>query len=103
MVEGWNRGGQVVVEFDQHPLALAQLPRMERTYGPRFRIGQTTYPGFWKDGVDTTSKDSHVVALAKANNWVVVAEDASIRGACLLEGVECIGWEELARRAGIVP
>lgn len=45
-IEGWSKAGQVVVDLAHQPLALGQMPRIERTYGPRFKVGQTTYAGF---------------------------------------------------------
>lgn len=36
--------------------------------------------------------------FAKAYGWTVVSNDGSVRGACLLEGIECHSWEQLAHR-----
>lgn len=79
-----------------------QLSYMEKTYGPEFSIGDIIYPGFWKSASGHKAADGQVVALAKTRKWVVVSGDRSVRGACAKENIECISWEDFARRLSLI-
>lgn len=57
-----------------------------------------TYGGFWSSRAGRRSADSQVVAAAKANGWIVIANDVSVHGACYFEQLDCHRWEYLARR-----
>ena len=96
MLEGWEQGRNVVIDLDQDMPARGLLPAIERSYGPPFNDAGLTYPGFWKSKAGHDAADGEVVALAKANRWTVVSNDNSVRGACLLEGIECLPWQSLA-------
>lgn len=83
--------------IDLDPHALEFLPEIERQYGPPFRVGQKTYAGFWQSASGRRSIDGQVVALAKARGWIVISNDDSVHGPCMLEGVLCRRWEEIGR------
>jgi hypothetical protein len=101
--EGTDRLGQrlerlsrfnVIVQLDHQ--ALTHLSRIERAYGSPFHLGGITYPGFWNSPGGRKSADSQVVALAKSRGWVVISNDRSVHGACLLEAIVCRHWDALA-------
>ena len=79
-----------------------QLSHIERTYGPQFTIGKITYPGLWASRSGKRAADGQVIAVGKVRGWVVVSNDGSVKGACAKEGIECIAWEDFARRLGLI-
>lgn len=100
-LEKWKVEFNAVVKLG--PGDLAQLPLIEQHYGPSFSIGHHKYRGFWAGPSGKKSADGQVVALAKARGWTAVSGDGSIRAACAIEGVDCVSWEDLARRLSILP
>jgi hypothetical protein len=94
-LQKWEAKYALVVALDQEARAL--LPDIELKYGPQFNRGGKVYAGFWKSASGKKSSDSQVVALAKSKQWVVISNDNSIHGACMLEGVICRRWEEIGR------
>ena len=96
MLVQWKEDARTTVILDDDGMAKSLLPAIERTYGPQFHIGGITYPGFWKSKAGRAAADGEVVAFAKAHGWTVVSNDGSVRGACLLESIECHSWEQLA-------
>jgi hypothetical protein len=94
-LEQWQKKYPLVVKLDRKALEL--LRDIEVKYGPQFNQGGMVYPGFWKSASGKKSVDSQVVALAKSREWVVISNDSSIHGACMLEGVICRRWEEIGR------
>ncbi len=94
-IEQWEKKYSFIVHLDHKSLEL--LPDIERKYGPPFSVGGITYPGFWKSPSGKKSVDAQVVALAKSRGWIVVSNDNSIHGACMLEDVESRRWEEIGR------
>ena len=98
----WKEDARVAVSLDDDAVAKSLLPDIERTYGPQFHIGGLTYAGFWSSKAGRDAADGEVVAFAKAYGWTVVSNDGSVRGACLLEGIECHSWEQLAHRLDTV-
>lgn len=78
-----------------------ELARIDRLYGDKVTVGGRDYPGFWHSPAGRKAADAQVVAVGKVFGWTVVSDDQAVRFACLLENVECIGWSEFARRAGI--
>jgi hypothetical protein len=94
-IEQWKKKYSFVISLDLKALEL--LPDIERKYGPPFSVGGKTYPGFWKSPSGKKSVDAQVVALAKSRVWIVVSNDNSIHGACMLENVKCRRWEEIGR------
>jgi hypothetical protein len=94
-IEQWEKKYSFIVHLDHKALEL--LPDIERKYGPPFSVGGITYPGFWKSPSGKKSVDAQVVALAKSRGWIVVSNDNSIHGACMLENVESRRWEEIGR------
>lgn len=103
MLTQWKEDARTTVNLDDDGAAKALLPDIERAYGPPFSIGGVTYPGFWKSKAGRAAADGEVVAFAKARGWTVVSNDGSVRGACLLESVECHSWEQLAHRLAARP
>lgn len=79
-----------------------EVPRIDVAYGEKVSVGGREYPGFWHSSAGRKAADAQVVAVAKVFGWTVVSDDRAVRYACLLERVECIGWSEFARRAGII-
>ena len=94
----WKEDARTTVNLDDDGAAKALLPDIERAYGPPFSIGGITYSGFWRSKAGRDAADGEVVAFAKARGWTVVSNDGSVRGACLLERIECHSWEHLAHR-----
>jgi hypothetical protein len=94
-LQKWQSNYSLVVKLDYKALAL--LPGIELKYGPQFNQAGMVYKGFWKSASGKKSADSQVVALAKSREWVVISNDVSIHGACMLEGVICRRWEEIGR------
>ena len=66
-------------------------------------MGNTDYKGFWKSAARKKAADSQVVAVAKLHGRIAVSDDHAILLACMIEGVQCIGWTEFARRTGVAP
>lgn len=96
-LQQWNTKYGVVAMLNKDQAAKDLLPDMETKYGPVFHVGGVTYPGFWASGRGRKTADGQLVAFARANGWVVISNDVSVHGACLLENVECRRWEYLAR------
>jgi hypothetical protein len=94
-LQKWQANYPLVVKLDNKALAL--LPDIELKYGPQFNQVGMVYKGFWKSASGKKSADSQVVALAKSQDWVVISNDVTIHGACMLEGVICRRWEEIGR------
>jgi rRNA-processing protein FCF1 len=102
MIRNWAESYQrlVVVIGRDHRLR-EEVPRIEVAYGEKVIVGQREYPGFWHSPAGRKAADAQVVAVGKVFRWTVVSDDRAVRFACSLENVECIGWSEFARRAGI--
>lgn len=95
ILERWKGKYPLIVDLDIGALAL--LPDIELKYGPQFNQGGKVYPGFWKSASGRKSADSQLVALAKSRGWIVISNDISVHGACMMEGVICRRWEEIGR------
>jgi len=76
-----------------------ELSRIAPKYGPHFTVGKQTYPGFWSSRAGRKAAEGKVIAVAKVLKGTVVSNEKTVRGACLLERVPCIGWEEFVRQA----
>lgn len=77
----------------------ALMKQLDTKYGPPFSIIKGhNYSGFWKTEGVGGGVDSQIVAVAKERGYLVVSNDNSIHGACMLEDVECIRYEEFGRR-----
>jgi hypothetical protein len=75
------------------------MKQIDEKYGPPFHIIKgKDYPGFWKTEPPGGGVDAQVIAVAKERKYIVVSNDHSIHGACMLENVECIRYEEFGRR-----
>ncbi len=74
------------------------MKQVDLKYGSQFSIGGKTYAGFWKTEVRGGGVDAQVIAVAKEEKHIVVTNDNCIHGACMLENVECIRFEEFGRR-----
>ncbi|RKY02745.1 hypothetical protein DRP77_07410 [Candidatus Poribacteria bacterium] len=96
-VERWERDYQFVIRFKDRRLR-EELARIERKYGERIAVGKRAYNGFWSSRAGRRSADPQVVAVGKVRGGIVVSDDLAVRMVCMLEGVECIGWSEFARR-----
>lgn len=80
-----------------------EIPRLERLYGEKIRVGTQEYAGFWHSKAGRRSVDAQVVAVAKMlKGGVAVSDNGAVKLACAVEGVQCIGWSEFARRIGLV-
>lgn len=97
-VEQWQRKYQVVAEVAPDTQAGEWLSVIERQYGEEIVVRSRRYPGFWKSRRGRRSADGQVVALAKANGWIVVSNDRAVSLVSMLEGVPCITWQEFARQ-----
>lgn len=98
LLDKWQSQYSVIIQLND--VDKNQLSYIEQTYGRGFSIGAIIYPGFWKSASGHKAADGQVVALAKTRKWVVVSGDKSVRGACAKENIECISWEDFARRLG---
>jgi len=56
------------------------------------------YRGFWRTEFPGGGVDAQVIVLAKERKYIVISNDNSIHGACMLENVEWIRYEEFGRR-----
>ncbi len=91
----WKEKYPLVVELDTN--ALEVYTQIQRKYGRQFSIKSITYSGLWATRSGQKSTDSSVIALAKSRGWIVISDDSSVRGACMLEDVACHPWEEIGR------
>lgn len=91
----WKEKYPLVVELDTN--ALEVYTQIQRKYGRQFSIKSFTYPGLWETRSGQKSTDASVIALAKSRGWIVISDDTSVRGACMLENVACRPWEEIGR------
>jgi hypothetical protein len=97
-LETWRGKYGIVIAIDANQQLKRENARVERTYGPEIKLGGSTRPGFWKSKQGEKAADGHVVTVAKVLKIVAVSQDQAVRDACLLEDVECIGWQEFWRR-----
>lgn len=75
------------------------MRKIDEIYGPPFYIIKgRNYPGFWKTEGAGGGVDSQIVAVAKERGYFVVSNDHSIHGACMLEDIACMLYEEFGRR-----
>jgi hypothetical protein len=80
-----------------------EIPRLERLYGEKIRVGKQEHVGFWHSQAGRRAADAQVVAVAKLlKGGVAVSDDGAVKLACALEDVPCIGWSEFARRLGLI-
>jgi hypothetical protein len=84
------------------PALHSEIPRLERLYGEKIRVGSQEYAGFWRSPAGRKAADAQVVAVAKLKGGVAVSDDRAVKLACALEDVPCIGWSEFARRLGLI-
>lgn len=94
--------GQLEVTAWQLPGLRPEVARLERLYGQKIRVGSQEYVGFWRSSAGRKSADAQVVAVAKLLEGVAVSDDRAVKLVCALEGVQCIGWSEFARRLGLI-
>lgn len=93
----------IEVKVRQIPSLHTEIPRLERLYGEKIRVGTQEYTGFWHSRAGRKAADAQVVAVAKSQtNGLAASDDQAVKLACALEGVPCIGWSELARRLGLI-
>ena len=98
-VERWSTTKyQAVIRIDSTGEFKREYARIERTYGPDFMVGSKLQGGFWKSKAGQTAADAQVVAIAKVLKLIAVSKDQAVNNACLLENIECIGWQQLWRR-----
>lgn len=87
----------------QIPALHTEIPRLERLYGEKIRVGTQEYAGFWSSQAGRKAVDAQVIAVAKLlEGGVAVSDDRAVKLVCALEGVPCIGWSEFARRLGLI-
>jgi hypothetical protein len=79
-----------------------EFAHIDNKYKYSFNIGNIKYLGLWATPSGKNGIDSQVIVLGKMRSWVVVSHDSSVKGACAIERVECITWEELVRRLRII-
>ena len=95
-IKNWGKYGCI-----QHLTTSEQtiMKQIDNKYGPPFNIIKgRNYKGFWKTEPLGGGVDAQVITIAKERKYVVVSNDHSIHGACMLENVECIRYEEFGRR-----
>jgi len=103
-VRKWSdKSATFVVASKSEPRLWEEIARLETLYGPRIRVGNQEYRGFWESAGGRRAADSQVVAVAKLHGRIAVSDDRAIGLACMLEDVQCIGWTEFARRTGVAP
>jgi hypothetical protein len=94
-IKNWGKYGTILKLTTSEQVLMKQI---DAKYGPSFHIKGNSYPGFWKTEPVGGGVDSQVIAVAKERKYIVVSNDNSIHGACMLENVECIRYEEFGRR-----
>ena len=99
-VERWEEEYGFVINIGRNPKLLSEHSRIELAYGERVKVGDKIYNGFWNSPAGRKAADGQLVAIGKVHNYTVVSDDTTIRYACFLENVQCIGWAEFARRLG---
>ena len=95
-IKNWGKYGCI-----QHLTTSEQIimKQIDNKYGPPFNIIKgRNYKGFWKTEPLGGGVDAQVITIAKERKYIVVSNDHSIHGACMLENVECIRYEEFGRR-----
>ncbi|MCS7009309.1 MAG: DUF4411 family protein [Chthoniobacterales bacterium] len=99
------------LEKQQHSLSVAvsadprlppEIAKLENRYGETIIFGEQRYGGFWTSRAGRKAADAQVVAVAKLLKCVAVSDDRAVKLVCALEGVQCIGWSEFARRLGLI-
>ncbi|GIV18243.1 MAG: hypothetical protein KatS3mg022_3678 [Armatimonadota bacterium] len=102
VLEKWEKANrQFVVKINKTPNLSAEWQRIDQCYGEQIKIGKQGYPGFWSSCSGRKAADAQVVAAAKVLQATVVSDDRAVQMACMLENVQCIGWAEFARVAGL--
>lgn len=91
-----------VVGANREPNLKHEIASLEKKYGQTIVVGKQQYKGFWSSKAGRQAADAQVVAVAKLLKAVAVSDDRAVKLACALEGVECIGWSEFARRLGLI-
>lgn len=100
LIQKWKQTNpDFVIYFNQPNKLSMDLVRIEQLYGEWITVGKREYPGLWKSPSGKKAADGQVIAAAKIVGGVVVSDDRAIRLVCMLEGIPCIGWMELARLA----
>ncbi|MDW8382572.1 MAG: hypothetical protein RMN51_10780 [Verrucomicrobiota bacterium] len=95
--------GQLEITARQLPGLHTEVPRLERLYGQKIRLGSQEYAGFWRSSAGRKAADAQVVAVAKMlKGGTAVSDDEAVKLVCSLEDVLCIGWSEFARRLGLI-
>ena len=89
---------QIEVAAGHNPALHTEIPRLERLYGHKIRIGTQEYPGFWSSKAGQKAADAQVVAVSKALNGVAVSGDRAVKLVCPLANVPCRGWSEFTRQ-----
>ncbi len=98
-VERWNTTKyQAVIRIDSTGEFKRECARIERTYEPDFMVGSKVQGGFWRSKAGQKAADAQVVAIAKVKKLIAVSQDQAVNNACLLENIDCIGWQQLWRR-----
>src|SRR5947209_8078933 len=70
-METWKKCG-IVTAIDSTPQLMTENSRIERTYGPDFKLGGSTRRGFWGSAQGQKAADGQVVALAKVKRMIAV-------------------------------
>ncbi len=99
-LDKWNSNYNAVVNLASHEKL--EFSRIETSYKNDFRVGTKTCAGLWRTPSGRKGIDSQVISFGKVRGWVVVSHDSSVKGACAIENVECITWEEFGRRMRII-
>lgn len=95
--------GQLEITARQLPNLHTEIPRLERLYGSKIRVGSQEYAGFWHSSGGRKAADAQVVAVVKLlKDAEAVSDDEAVKLACSLERVPCIGWSEFARRLALI-
>jgi hypothetical protein len=95
-IKNWSKYGSIHYLTTTEQAVMKQI---DMKYGPPFYIIKgKNYPGFWKTERIGSGVDAQIIAVAEECKYMVVSNDHSIHGACMLENVECMRYEEFGRR-----
>lgn len=102
LVNGWRAS---VFRVEDDKAAREVLPRLFRDYGNTFVVGRHNYKGLAEGPRAYNAAEFEVIALAKANGWLVVSNETSVHGACTKEVVISYRWEAVRTllKAGNLP
>lgn len=98
-VNQWvEKSGAGIDVVRSNPQVKQIFGEVQRKYGPDFSVGNKVIPGLFRSKRGHKSAEVEVIAFGKFYRYTVVSDDKTVRSVCMLEGIECISWQEFRRR-----